>query len=169
MSLRNHLVAAVLLFLLTVHPAVGQRRPLPPGAEGPLVGVTELFHRDDATGFVLAGFDPLTYLMPEGPQPGRSGLELVWSGVAWRFASEANRTAFEANPAVYAPRVGAYDAEAMSRGRIVDANPMLYAVREGRLYLFRTDANRARFLADPSIAAKAEERWGALKPGLVQP
>jgi hypothetical protein len=169
MSLRNRLIVVIGLAVLAVHPALGQRRQLPPGAEGPLVGATEVFHKDDATGFVLAGFDPLSYLLPEGPQPGRGDLELVWSGVAWRFASEANRTAFAANPAIYAPRVGAYDAEAMSRGRIVDANPMLYVVREGRLYLFRNDANRARFLADPDLAARAEERWNVLKGGLVQP
>lgn len=169
MSLRNALVAAFCLAALAVQPALGERRPPPRGSEGPLVGLTEIFHRDDATGLVLAGFDPVTYLLPEGPQPGRDDLEIIWSGVAWRFASEANRAAFEANPAIYAPRLGAYDAEAISRGRIVDANPALYLIREGRLYIFRNDASRARFLADPTIAAKSEERWIALRGGLVQP
>lgn len=170
MSLRNRLIAAsCLTAIVLAGPALAQRRALPSGAEGPLVGATEVFHREDATGFVLGGFDPVTYLLPEGPQPGRSQFEIVWSGVAWRFASEANRTAFAANPAVYAPRLGAYDAEAMSRGRIVDTTPLIYAIAEGRLYLFRNDAGRARFLADPAVAAKAEERWGSLKGTLVQP
>ena len=169
MSLRNTLIAASVLAALADRPAIGQRRPLPEGSEGPLVGLTEIFHRDEATGFVLAGFDPVTYLLPLGPQPGRSDIETIWSGVAWRFVSEANRAAFEANPAVYAPRLGAYDAEAISRGRIVDANPLLYLVHEGRLYIFRNDASRARFLADPTIAATSEGRWNTLKGELVQP
>jgi YHS domain-containing protein len=165
---RKLLVAALGLGLSAAQPAFAQR-PLPPGAAGPLVGMAEVFHVDETTGLALGGFDPVTYLLPEGPQPGRSPHELVWSGVAWRFASAANRAAFEASPTVYAPRLGGYDAEAMSRGMIVDANPAISVIREGRLYLFRNDANRARFLADPTVAPRAEERWAGLRTGLVQP
>jgi len=149
--------------------AAALRRDLADRAAGPLVGATELFHKDDATGLVLSGFDPVTYFLPEGPQAGAARHELIWNGVAWRFASAANRAAFEANPNVYAPRLGGYDAEAMARGRIVDADPMLYAVRDRRLYVFRSDANRARFMADPAIAQRAEDRWSELKGTLVQP
>jgi YHS domain-containing protein len=168
MPQRKLLIAALSLGLLPAQPALAQR-PLPPGAAGPLVAMTEVFHVDEATGFALGGFDPVTYLLPEGPQPGRSPHELVWSGVAWRFASAANRAAFEASPTVYAPRLGGYDAEAMSRGRMVDANPTISIIRDGRLYLFRNDANRARFLADPAVGPRAEERWAGLKAGLVPP
>ena len=90
----------------------------------------------------------------------RSGLALRVGGEPRRVPSESRRSA---------PRLGAYDAEAISRGRIVDANPLLYLVHEGRLYIFRNDASRARFLADPAIAARSEERWNALKGELVQP
>lgn len=146
--------------------ATAQRRPPEPG---PVVGTAEVFQVDDSTGFVLGGFDPVSYHLPEGAQPGRSPHELVWGGAAWRFASAANRAAFEASPAVYAPRLGGYDAEAMSRGRVVDANPAISLIHEGRLYLFRNDANRARFLADPQVASRAAERWIMVMRGLVQP
>ncbi len=162
-------MAAIGLVLLAVQPAPGQRRTLPPGAEGPLVGATEVFHQDDATGFVLGGFDPITYLLPEGPQPGRGDLELVWSGVAWRFASAANREAFLRDPETYAPRFGGYDATAIAKGLTVRANPWLSVVRADGLYLFRSDHGRARFVADESTAEKAEERWANLKPVLVRP
>ena len=134
----------------------------------PLVGATEIYDFDETSGLALAGFDPVTYFLPEGPKPGRPELELVWSGVAWRFASQANRAAFAADPTAFAPRIGGYDAQAASLGRVVDGDPGLYLIRDGRLYLFRSDATRARFLADGSIAAKSEERWALLKTGLVQ-
>jgi hypothetical protein len=166
MSLRNSLFEGLCLAgLLFAAPVRGQDTSGWP----PVIGATEVFQRDEQSGLALGGLDTVSYFLPEGPQPGRPEFEVVWSGVAWRFASAANRAAFEANPAAFAPRIGGYDAEAIARGRVVDASPNLYLVRDGRLYLFRNDANRARFLADQTLAAQGEERWEAMKKGLVQP
>jgi hypothetical protein len=135
----------------------------------PLVGVSELFVADDLSGVALDGFDPVSYFLGEGPKPGLPEYEFVWSGVAWRFASAANREVFRRDPETYAPRFGGYDAEAVARGLTVRANPWLSVVREDGLYLFRNDHDRARFVADPTIAEKAVERWAGLKSTLVQP
>jgi hypothetical protein len=134
-----------------------------------VVGAADIYASDTASGLALGGFDPVTYFLPQGPQPGRAGLETLWGGVAWRFSSEANLAAFKANPAAYAPRVGGYDAQAAALGRVVDSRPDIYLVRNDRLYLFRTDAGRARFLADPTLAARSEEAWLTLRAGLVRP
>ena len=140
-----------------------------PLALPPLVGATELYQSQDASGLALNGFDPVSYFLEGGPQPGRAEWELVWNGVAWRFASAANRAAFARDPTVFAPRIGGYDAESASRGRVVDADPAIYVVRSGRLYVFRNDANRARFLADEGLAERSERGWRELKQALVQP
>jgi hypothetical protein len=146
-------------------PEAGDRSaPLPA-----VVGAADIYASDPTAGLALGGFDAVTYFLPQGPQPGRAGLETLWGGVAWRFSSEANLAAFKANPAAYAPRVGGYDAQAASLGRVVDSRPDIYLVREDRLYMFRTDAGRARFLADPSLAARSEEAWLTLRAGLVRP
>ena len=135
----------------------------------PTVGATERMSADPLSGLGLHGFDPVSYFLAEGLKPGRSDLELLWGGLAWRFASEANRQAFARDPEAYAPRVGGYDAEATARGLTVDSDPRIYAVRSGRLYLFRTQAGRTRFLADAGVADRAEALWPDLKRGLVQP
>jgi hypothetical protein len=135
----------------------------------PLIGVSEVFVVDELSGVALDGFDPVSYFLGDGPKPGLPEYELVWSGVAWRFASAANREAFRSDPEAYAPRFGGYDAEAVARGLTVRANPWLSVVRADGLYLFRSDHDRARFVADPAIADKALERWASLKSGLVQP
>ena len=135
----------------------------------PVVGLTELFAPDARSGVALSGFDPVTYFLTEGPQPGRAEHEIIWNGVAWRFATAANRAAFAADPEVYAPRLGGYDATAAAGGLIVGANPLLFTVTSDGLYLFRSDHARARFMADQSIAHKAEERWSDLKEELLQP
>lgn len=135
----------------------------------PVVGVAEVFALDDLSGVALYGFDPVTYFLGEGPKPGLPDHEIIWSGVAWRFASAANRDAFLDDPEAYAPRLGGYDASAVARGLTIRANPWLFAVRSDRLYLFRSDHGRARFLADEHIAEEAEARWPELKRELVQP
>jgi hypothetical protein len=164
MTLRGRFLVACLGGLLLASSVRAQAVALPP-----VLGATELFHSDPASGLALRGYDPVSYFLPEGPRPGKPEHEFVWSGVAWRFASEANRAAFEANPPAFAPRFGGYDAEAVSRGRIVDTDPALFVVRDDRLYLFRSDANRARFLADPAIAERGEEAWARQKSRLVKP
>ena len=100
----------------------------------PVVGASEVFVADERSGFGLRGFDPVSYFLSPMPLPGREGVELIWRGVAWRFASEANREAFARDPEVYAPRIGGYDAGAAAEGRLVAADPTLFAIRDGRLY-----------------------------------
>jgi hypothetical protein len=134
----------------------------------PVIGATQVFVGDEWSGLGLSGFDPVSYFLSPIPQPGREGVELIWRGLAWRFASAANREAFEADPEVYAPRIGGYDASAAAEGRLVEAGPMLFAVHNGRLYLFRNERSRARFLADPLLAEKAEARWPDLRRDLVR-
>jgi hypothetical protein len=134
----------------------------------PVIGLTELFAPDGRSGVALSGFDPVTYFLTEGPQPGRPEHEIIWSGVAWRFASAANREAFEADPETYAPRIGGYDASAAADGRLVAGEATLFTIRNERLYLFRDGRSRARFEADPSLAGKAEARWLDLQRNLVR-
>lgn len=134
----------------------------------PVVGASEVFVADERSGFGLRGFDPVSYFLSPMPLPGREGVELIWRGVAWRFASEANREAFARDPEVYAPRIGGYDAGAAAEGRLVAADPTLFAIRDGRLYVFRGERSRARFEADASLAGKAEARWPELRRDLVR-
>lgn len=110
----------------------------------------------------LNGFDPVSYFLEGGPQAGLPRFELSWSGRVWRFSSGANREAFRDDPSAYAPRLGGYDAAAILEGRLVDADPLVFAVIGERLYLFRNAERRARFLAEPGLARQAEAAWPAV-------
>ena len=111
----------------------------------------------------LNGFDPVSYFLEGGPAAGSARFELSWGGRVWRFANGANREAFRDDPAAYAPRLGGYDGAGILEGRLVDADPLVFAVIGERLYLFRDAARRARFLADPGSAARAEAAWPSLQ------
>ncbi|HEX8664845.1 MAG TPA: YHS domain-containing (seleno)protein [Beijerinckiaceae bacterium] len=143
-------------------------RAQPLEALPPVVGATQAFVSDARSGFGLSGFDPVSYFSDPAPVAGREGIELIWGGLAWRFASHANREAFARDPEVYAPRIGGYDPAAAAQGRLVAGDPAVFAVRDGRLYVFRDKGSRTRFLADPALAEKAEARWPALKRDLVR-
>lgn len=137
--------AAACAALLLARPAVGE--PVGP----PIALLT------------LNGFDPVSYFLEGGPFAGTGRFELTWGGRVWRFANDANRAAFRDDPAAYAPRLGGYDAAGIAEGRLVDADPLVFAVIGERLYLFRDAGRRARFLADPRLAAQAEAAWPGLR------
>ena len=166
MSLRRSLATLSLALLVGFPLSIAVAAPL----EGlpPVTGAAETFQTDELTGVALGGFDPVTYFLPGGPKAGRPAYEWIWAGVAWRFASAANRAAFMADPVSLAPQIGGYDAEAASRGRIVESDPLLFTVREGRLYLFRDGAGRARFLEDETMETRSQEGWRRLQQSLVR-
>ena len=158
--------AALSLAAFLVLATPGGAEPL--AALPPVIGATELIVSDELTGLGLRGFDAVSYFFG-APRAGEEGFELLWSGVVWRFANESNREAFRRDPKVYAPRLGGYDPVAVAEGALAAADPALFLVRRDRLYLFRSEANRSRFLAEPAIEQKAEARWPELSRGLVRP
>lgn len=111
----------------------------------------------------LRGFDAVSYRLPGGPRAGRAGFEVAWRGRVWRFAGAANRAAFSGDPEAYAPRLGGFDPVGVAEGRLVDADPLVFALVEGRLYLFRDGERRDRASAQPALLSEAELRWPALR------
>ena len=165
MALTMRALAGVLaLAALSLDCANGREMGLPP-----VIGATEMFDPEPFSGVALNGHDPVAYFERGAPVPGRDDLDLIWAGVAWRFASEANREAFRLSPDAFAPRFGGHDPVAAAEGYLLGADPAVFLVRDGRLYLFRSEASRARFLDHPATAPLAARRWAALRRDLVQP
>lgn len=125
----------------------------------PVVGTSIALQTHALSGVALDGFDPVTYFLGGEPKPGLPELETLWGGAAWRFASKANQAAFLSHPDAYVPRLGGYDAFAMAHGKAVEASPRVATVVGQRLYLFRTPAERDRFLSEKDAAARAERLW----------
>jgi YHS domain-containing protein len=92
----------------------------------------------------VEGFDPVSY-WPEGgskPKQGTIKLTYDYKGVSYRFANEKNLAAFKSNPDHFLPQYGGYCAWAMGAiNQRVDVNPNHFVIRDGKLYLFFSDAN----------------------------
>jgi YHS domain-containing protein len=112
------------------------------------------------------GYDVVAYFTQGKPVEGKPEFTAQYKGATWRFASQANRTLFVANPSRYAPQYGGYCAWAVGHNYTAAGDPTVWKIVNGRLYLnYNTDvqkqwnANTAKYIADgdrnwPSVLAK---------------
>lgn len=118
-----------------------------------------------AQDWALDGMDPVSYGTENAAVPGRSDLVTLWRGKAWHFASEQNRSMFEANPGAYAPGLGGLCVVALSEGRSEPGNPRYFVVIGQRTYLLRSEHARERLLADPQrLLMRAKAVWARMNP-----
>jgi hypothetical protein len=110
----------------------------------------------------LGGHDPVAYFTAGRPVPGDAGLTTQWQGATFRFADAANRAAFIADPARYAPQFGGWCAWAASQSRLAKPDPTIWRIVDGKLYVNCSKAAEEKWLADvPGNVAKAAAFWAA--------
>ena len=98
----------------------------------------------DRTGYAASGYDVVAYFdldqTPVGMDqpaaiPGRADITADYNGATFAFSTEANRDRFLANPAAFAPQYDGHCAYGVAQGSKVPANPNLWRVVDGKLYL----------------------------------
>lgn len=95
-----------------------------------------------ATGLAIGGYDPIAFFEHKTAIKGEEEFEVSWRGTSWRFISEGNLKAFKRSPSIYVPAYAGYDAYALSKGILAEGLPSIWAIMNGRLYLFHTPVNR---------------------------
>jgi len=112
----------------------------------------------------LKGYDPVAYFTLSTPTPGVAEYEYVYDGVRYRFANARHRDLFKASPEKYAPQFGGSCAMNMSNGVRREADPSIWVISNGNLYVFAGTGGAERFRQDPNTAAaKAIANWKNLK------
>lgn len=94
--------------------------------------IPAVFTRD---GLAVSGYDPVAYFTDSRARPGSDLYRLKWRGAVWRFASADHLDAFEMRPSHYAPQFGGYCAYTVANGYPMKAEPDVWTIYEGRLYL----------------------------------
>lgn len=119
-------------------------------------------------GVALGGFDPVAYFPEGGGKPAKGFVQRDYkhTGVTYRFASDANRDRFRANPDKYVPAYNGWCAWAMAElNAKVDVEPTAYEIYKGRLYVFYDHADlntRELWLKNPEdMVARANFNWKA--------
>lgn len=87
------------------------------------------------SGVAISGYDPISYFSGEA-LAGNPEFSATHNGATFRFASEANRDAFVADPDRYTPEYGGFCATAMSEGTVFEVDPTNFKVDGERLFLF---------------------------------
>lgn len=120
-------------------------------------------------GVALGGFDPVSYFPVGGGKPAKGFVQRddKYGGVTYRFASDANRDHFHANPEKYLPAYNGWCAWAMAElNAKVDVEPTAYEIYNGKLYVFYDHADlntHALWLKNPeAMVARADANWKAL-------
>jgi len=118
-------------------------------------------HKTD--GLALSGYDAVAYFTESKAVKGKAEFETDWSGAKWRFASAANRDAFAAGPAKYAPQFGGYCAWAVSRDYTYSADPEAWKIVDGKLYLnYNMDLQKKWAKELPGVIDKGNRNWPAV-------
>ena len=119
------------------------------------------------SGLAVKGYDPVSYHTGEALK-GSETITADHDGMQFRFVSEANRAAFEANPAKYMPAYGGWCAWAMLEGDKVDINPDRYKIINGQTYLFydgffgntlKKWNKKAEKTPEPDLVQLADDHW----------
>lgn len=119
-------------------------------------------------GVALGGFDPVAYFPEGGGKPAKGFVQRDYQhgGVTYRFANDANRERFRANPEKYVPAYNGWCAWAMAElNAKVDVEPTAWEIYNGRLYVFYDHADlntRELWLKNPGgMVARADANWKA--------
>ena len=111
-------------------------------------------------GTAVGGYDPVAYFTAGKAVQGRPDITLEHDGATWRFASEANRDAFRAEPARYAPQYGGYCAWAVASGYTAKGDPNAWTIANGKLYLNYNKAVQKNWEQDiPTNVRKGDANW----------
>jgi len=111
-------------------------------------------------GVAVGGYDPVAYFTAGQPVKGNPAISLDHDGAKWYFSTEANRDAFKAEPAKYAPQYGGYCAWAVAQGSTAKGDPTAWSIHEGKLYLNYNQSVRKDWSQNiPANVAKGDANW----------
>lgn len=111
----------------------------------------------------LKGHDPVAYFTEGRPVRGAAAISVDFDDSRYLFASARNRELFSTSPDRYTPQFAGLCATGMAFGKKAEADPNIFVVREGKLYIFSSTEARDMVQKDPSLLGKSHQAWTAPK------
>ena len=111
----------------------------------------------------IKGYDPVAYFSDKKPVKGSAEHKAEYKGSVFHFSSKANRDAFTANAAKYAPQYGGFCAFGTAGGYKAAVDPAAFTLVDDKLYLNYNKDVQKQWRADvPGFVAKADKNWPAV-------
>ncbi len=108
----------------------------------------------------LKGYDPISYFNPGKPARGAAASYVDFDDSRFLFSSQRNRDLFLSNPDKYLPQFSGLCATGLGMGQKIEADPKMFKVIDGKLYVFSSAEGLEMALKDPTLLKKAHESWG---------
>ena len=115
----------------------------------------------EENGVALKSYDALSYFTP-APDPvlGVKEHSYTYKDSKFYFITGSHLDSFVSDPDRYAPQFGGYCAYGVSQGHKVGAHPRVFAVVDGKLYMFSDLDARKNWKKDiPGNIARATDQW----------
>ena len=84
----------------------------------------------------LKGYDPVSYFTDGKPEKGTGEFTFAFDDTTYWFKSAEHKAKFAADPERYAPQFDGYCAMQLSRGIKSEADPEVWTITNGKLYVF---------------------------------
>ena len=111
-------------------------------------------------GLAIGGYDTVAYFTDYAAVHGDEAHSVEFDGVRFLFANADNRAQFLQDPKRYLPQFGGYSTFALSKGKLYGADPMVFDIIDGRLYLSRNERVQELWHRNPTgYIRQAEENW----------
>lgn len=111
-------------------------------------------------GVAIGGYDAVAYHTDKQATPGNPAITVEHGGATYRFATEANKALFIANPARYSPQYGGYCAWAVASGYTAKGDPEAWTVVGDKLYLNYNKSVQKSWEQDiPGNVRKGDANW----------
>jgi YHS domain-containing protein len=124
----------------------------------------------DQTGVALRGHDPVAYFNGGKPTAGAATFQSKFDGATYQFSSAAHKEMFDKEPAKFAPQYGGFCAFAAAKGAKFDADPTVFKVIDGKLYMnFNADVSQKWNADVPGHIKAADTNWPGLKDKAPKP
>jgi len=110
----------------------------------------------------LKGHDPVAYFVDGRPVKGSPSISYDFDDSRYQFAKPKHRELFAADPDRYAPQFAGLCTVGMAMGMKAEADPSVWKIVDGKLYVFSSVQAREKADRDPSLLAKAHQ---VFRPG----
>lgn len=118
----------------------------------------------DAHNVAVKGHDVVAYFSVGNPTAGKAEFSAKHEGAVYHFSSAANRDAFKANPAKYAPQFGGFCAMGVALDKKLDGDPTAWKIVGDKLYLNVNKDVQKKWSEDiPGNLVKAGASWPLIK------
>ena len=114
----------------------------------------------DEVHLMLQGYDVVAYVAQNRAAAGSPQFRSRYQGVVYHFASAENQAQFERDPGRYQPAYHGFDATRMVYAIPEAADPEVWRLIDGRVFLFADAASKAAFELDlAGNVAMADKYW----------